>query len=80
MKCTCIYKGIEFETNNANNGLFIWTSQGAGYDWNRKTKQYVPSKRLKQISGTCDFSASSDKNLYQKVAKKYKNIDKNMID
>ena len=78
-KHTCTYKKIDFETNNSGNGLFVWTTQGAGYDYNRKTKQYEASRRLKQIMGTCDFRANSDTNLYQKVARYYKGIDAEMI-
>ncbi len=78
-KYTCTYKKTEYETNNAGNGLFIWTTQGAGQDWNPQTKRYEASRRLKQVVGTCDFHASSDSNLYQKVARYYKGIDPEMI-
>jgi len=78
-KYTCTYKKIDFETNEAGNGLFIHTTQGAGYDWNRRTKQYEASRRLKQIVGTCDFYATSDAGLYKKIARYYKGIDPEMF-
>ena len=48
----CYCKGWEYRTNLKGQGLWIWKPIDKGW---------------KQIKGTCDFSASDSRSMYQKV-------------